>query len=271
MADQRDHIPEWLCSSEDYRPSSRREAFVTKNLLQLSSLLGRFRLDGGRDTHFSPSAPCKLLLAGACILLTSLTRNYLFVLVMLALVLVRACLLPKDALARLAPAAALAGGFTALVMLPAALMGQGSSVLWLATKAVVSTSIVLTVALTTPTAQMTGALRAIRVSPTIMLAVDLALNGIVRLGETAREVLTALALRSVGHNRSKTASMGGVGGVVLLKASRAAQDSYDAMRCRCFDGSYQTGEASRPRAIDALWLALLACLVALFLYLQKVV
>lgn len=271
MDEQRDQLPSWLCAHEDYQPSSRREAFVTKNLLQLSSLLARFRLDTGRETRLSPSAPVKLLLAGVCILLTSLSRNYLFVLIMLTLVLVRACLLPREALARLVPAACLAAGFTGLVMLPATLLGQSSSAVWLATKALISTSLVLMVALTTPTAQLTGTLRALHVSPTVMLATELALHGIVRLGETAREVLTALALRSVGHNRHKTASMGGVGGVVLLKASRTAQDSYDAMRCRCFDGSYQTGEKPQFRAIDCLWLVLLAGIIALFFYLQGVV
>lgn len=270
MADQRDHIPTWLCTSEDYRPSRKREAFVAKNILQLSSMLARFRLDAGADTRLSPSVPIKLLVALACILLTALSRNYLFVLIMLALVLVRVCTLPRDALTRVVPAATLAAALTALVMLPAALIGQPGSVTWLATKAFVSTSLVLTVALTTPAAQLTGTLRSLGLSPTVMLATDLALNGIVRLGETAREVLTALSLRSVGHNRGKTASMGGVGGVVLLKASRAAQDSYDAMRCRGFDGSYQTGVKPRLKGIDALWLLLLACLVALFWYLQGV-
>jgi cobalt/nickel transport system permease protein len=85
-------------------------------------------------------------------------------------------------------------------------------------------------------------------------------------------VLQALRLRSVGVNHHKQASMGGIGGVVLLKAERDAQDTYDAMRCRGFDGTYRTdGARLGLKPVDALWVALLAALVALFLFTQRMV
>lgn len=268
MDERRDIVPDWLATSESYRPGTDRDGFLSRNLMQVSALLDRMRMMEGQESQLSPSAPVKLLVGLVCVLLTSLSRNYLFVLAMLAAVLVRACLLPARALGRVAAGSTTAAALTALVMLPATLMGQAASPLWLATKALVSTGIVLTVALTTPAAQLTGALRALHVPSTAILTLDLALRSIASLAQTAHEVLLALALRSVGRNARKQSSMGGVGGVVLVKAARAAQDTHDAMSCRGFDGSYDSSAHLGLRPADALWLLALCLCVALFFSLQ---
>ena len=270
MARDTREIPSWLAESEQYRPGRDRDGFVARNLLQVSSALAFLRMDDGRPARFSPSAPAKLVLALGCILLTSLARNYLFVLVMLAAVLVRACFLPQRSLVRVAGTACAAAALTLLVMLPACLLGQPRSALMLSTKALVSCAIAVMVAVTTPQGQLTGALRAFGVPSVIIMTVELALHGIVRLGQTAAEMLTALRLRSVGRNDAKQASMGGIGGMLLLKASRAAQETGDAMRCRGYDGTYHAGGRPSWKALDLAWLALLFLIIALFAYLQGV-
>ena len=270
MSEPSRDIPDWLYASEQYQPDASRDGFVTRNILSVSSVLAFFRLDDGKAMPLSPSAPVKLLFALGCILLTSLSHNYFFVLIMLAGVLVRACLLPRVALSRMMAGSATAAGITLLVMLPATLLGQPRSALMLATKAFITTGLVLTVALTTPVADLTHALRRFGMPSIAILTIDLALRSIVRLGETASEVLTALRLRSVGRNKDRSATMGGVGGVVLLKAGRSAQETYDAMTCRGFDGTYRIGSDERLKAADLVWSALLVLLALAFLYLQGV-
>ena len=262
-------IPDWLTSPEQYQPVASRDGFVTRNLLSVSSVLAFFRF-GGKASPLSPSAPTKLLIMLVCILLTSLSRNFLFVLMMLAVVLVRACLLPREALARMMAGAAAAAGVTLLIMLPATLLGQPQSALTMATKAFVATGLVLTVALTTPEADLTRALRLLRVPAIAILTIDLTLRSIVRLGEAASEVLTSLRLRSVGRNPNRSTTMGGIGGMVLLKAGRAAQETHDAMRCRGFDGTYRAGSSTPPSMRDFVWLSATALLALAFLYLQGV-
>ena len=118
------------------------------------------------------------------------------------------------------------------------------------------------------------ALRTLRVPATAVLTLDLALRSIVDLGRVAEEVLCALRLRSVGRDHDKRSSIGGVGGVLLLKAGRSAAETADAMACRGFDGSYDvTPERRRPhqRAVDGAWLLGMAVLLALFFYLQGLV
>lgn len=262
-------LPAWLLRPERYDPTPDRDGFIARSMLSITSVLSRLRLDDGQRTRLSPSAPLKLLVGLAVILLTSLSTNFAFTLVVLALVLLRVALLPARALRRVAGVAFSAAGITALVMLPAALLGQSHSALLVATKVLVSVSVALVVALSTPAHELTGALRALHVPNLAILTVDLALKGIVTLGTVALEVLQALRLRSVGRNRAKGSSLGGIGGVVLLKANRAAQDTSDAMRCRGFEGEYPPLPATRPRPVDLAWLAGLAALIVLFLYLER--
>ena len=270
---ERAGLPAWLMRDEAYEPPRERGSFVTKSLLGMTGVLARMRLDDGREGPLSPSAPLKLL-GLATILLTSLCRNYAFVLVVLALALARAALLPARALRRTAAVAGVASALTFAVMLPATLLGQAHSAVLLGTKVLVTTTVAMEVTLTTAAGELTRALRTLRVPATAVLTLDLALRSIVDLGRVATEVLCALRLRSVGRDHDKRSSIGGVGGVLLLKAGRSAAETADAMACRGFDGSYDvTPERPRPhqRAVDCAWLLGAAALLALFFYLQGLV
>ncbi|MCH4082933.1 MAG: energy-coupling factor transporter transmembrane protein EcfT [Olsenella sp.] len=275
MTSPRDaQIPAWLTQGESYDPPRDHDGFLTKSLLSLAGVLARMRLDDGQSTPVSPSTPLKLVLGLGLILLTSLSGNFAFVLVVLCLALARAALLPLRALRRSMAVACAAAGLTFLLMVPALLLGQAHSPLLLGTKVLTTCLVAMEVALSTPAARLTRALRTLRVPATAILTLDLALRSIVELGRTASEVLVALRLRSVGRDRDKRSSIGGVGGVLLLKAGRSAADTADAMACRCFDGTYQAApDATRPhaRAVDAAWLAGGLVLLVLFFYLQGLV
>ena len=274
-------IPDWLSVPQAYEPLSDHSTFAAKSMLSVAAVLRQLRLDDGRTSLLSPSAPVKLTLALGAIILNSLAGNIMVTLVLLAFVLVRAALLPRHALAR---AAAVAGAaamlaflialpaalLAFLIALPAALLGQHASAVRLGLKALVSTGLAMEVALTTPAAELTGALRSFRVPNLVIMAIDLTLRNIVRLGECAYETLTALALRSVGRDTDKRASMGNVGGTLFVRASRAAADTYDAMRCRGFEGEYDGGARFRLHAADAAWIAAFALLAALFLHLEGI-
>ena len=268
MEQHEQDIPDWLLGSQGYEPRRDRDGFIAKSMLSITGVLAQFRLDDGAEWRFSPSAPMKLLFALGCILLTSLSTNYFFVLVMLACLLVRLCFMPAKALKRIVAVAFGAAGVTFLVMLPAMLIGQPHSALLIATKVLVSVGIAMTAALTTPYNRMTAALRTFHVPNLVILTIDLALKSIVRLGEIALEVLAALRLRSVGRNEDKRTSLGGVGGVVFLKTNEASQATYDAMACRGFEGEYPAPKERPWRAIDFAWLAAFVLLLAAFIYLQ---
>ena len=263
-------LPEWLTKPEQYEPVSDKDAFVTKSVLSLASVLKQFRLDDGLSGRFSPSAPVKMLFAFGVILLASLSSNFAFILCVLPLVLLRACFLKKQQLARTFAVALPATLLAFIIMLPAVLFGQNHSAVLIASKTLLSVTLVMIVALTTPYAEMTAGLRVFHVPSVVILTIDLALKNIVNLGETAVEVLTALKCRSVGHNADKRSSMGGVAGIVFLKANKAADETYAAMTCRGFDGEYKNISRNPFKLIDIAWAAAFVLLVVLFVYLQGV-
>lgn len=264
-------IPDWLVDPQVYEPLHDRSTFAAKSMLSLAAVLRQMRLDDGRSSSLSPTAPVKLALALGAIILNSLAANLMVTLVLLAFVLVRAALLPRHALARAAAVAGAAATLAFLIALPAALLGQPASAVRLGLKALVSTGLAMEVALTTPAAELTGALRSFRVPNLVIMAIDLALRNIVRLGDCALETLIALTLRSVGRDTDKRASMGNVGGTLFVRASKAAADTYDAMRCRGFEGEYDGGARARLRAADAAWICSFILFLALFLHLEGIV
>ena len=264
-------IPDWLVDPQVYEPLHDRSTFAAKSMLSLAAVLRQMRLDDGRSSSLSPTAPVKLALALGAIILNSLAANLMVTLVLLAFVLVRAALLPRHALARAAAVAGAAALLAFLIALPAALLGQPASAVRLGLKALVSTGLAMEVALTTPAAELTGALRSFRVPNLVIMAIDLALRNIVRLGDCALETLIALTLRSVGRDTDKRASMGNVGGTLFVRASKAAADTYDAMRCRGFEGEYDGGARARLRAADAAWICSFILFLALFLHLEGIV
>lgn len=261
-------LPGWLVASPPYVPPRDHDGFLVRSALSLTGMLARLRLDGGQSLALSPSAPVRLLLSLALVLLTSLSTNYAFVIVMLACVLAREALLPVRALRRCVGASLAAAGLTLALMAPAALMGQGGSPVLVGTKVLVCVSLVMTAALSAPAGELGAALISLHVPDAFVQTVELALKGIVELGRTALSALEALALRSVGHNRDKGTSLGGVMGVTSLKAAAAALLTADAMRCRCFEGSYAPRPRARRRAVDALWAVAGLLALALFAYLE---
>lgn len=263
-------VPEWLLKSEQYEPIGDNDRFIGKSMLSITGVLANFRLDDGRQSRVSPSAPVKLIFGLAVILLTSLSTNYFYVLVVLACLLVRQAFLPGEVLKRTIAVSLVAAGLTFLIMLPAIFIGQSHSAVLIATKVFVSVGTAMTVALTTPYNQMTAALRVFHVPNLFIMTIDLALKSIVRLGRIALQMLEALQLRSVGRNQEKGKAVGGIGGTIFLKTSEAASVTYDAMCCRGFEGDYPLPKERQWRAVDLVWLAALALLIVLFVYLQGV-
>lgn len=268
MAEISSELPAWLQEPERYTPARDRDAFVTRSMLSVTGVLRHFRLDGAKRASRIASAPAKLLFGLLLIVLVSLSTNYFFTLVVLAGLLVRCVFLEPYALKRLMGIAGAAGILSFLIMMPALFLGQPQSALLIGTKVFVSVGLALCIALTTPFREMTAGLRTFHIPNLVILTFDLALKNIVTLGNVALEALRALKLRSVGRNTDKASSLSGVGGVVFIKAQQSAQDTFEAMRCRGFEGQYNVSDQCAWKAADFAVLAAACAALALFVYLQ---
>jgi len=89
------------------------------------------------------------------------------------------------------------------------------------------------------------------------------------LGEFSLEMLYALKLRSVGKNRKKYTSLGGVGGTLFIKSREMSEEMYSAMECRGFTGEYHIYDKFKFRLADLIYVLINAGIVYTFIYFQR--
>lgn len=262
------NIPGWMTQQENYTPSKDSEGFINRSLLSVMSVMSKFRMDAaasGRKAFFA--APTKLCMVLLVIILASCSRNMMFTYCMIAVLLVRMCLLKGNQLMKVFSAALTAAAFSALVLLPAVFMGSPHTMLTVSIKVFLSVGLLSLLAATTPWNRITEGLRFFFVPDIMIFTIDITLKYIVILGDICLDMLNALKLRSVGRNRSKSNSMSGIIGFAFLKSRHMADEMSGAMICRGFDGEYNRGNRRLFRATDSLAILLMALVIGLFVYL----
>lgn len=260
-------LPPWLATGEQYVASNDHDGYIVKTLLDLVGLLSRFR-----QVHIAKQHGNAAIILGCTlglILLVSLSRNFFFVLLLFAFVLIRLCLLDTARMKAAILPACTATVFTALIMIPALFLGQTKSLLNMTVRVFTCTGLLSIVSVTVRWNRLTEGLRFYRLPSIFIFTLDITLKFISLLGETALETLQALRLRSVGKNREKGRSLGGVLGMTLLHAKELSEELYGAMQLRGFDGEYHPPVRFKIDQYDILTLAGFACAIAAFLLLRK--
>ena len=153
------------------------------------------------------------------------------------------CLLGTSWLIRTFSTALFAAALSALILLPSVFMGSPRSMMTVSIKVFTSVGLIGLLAATTEWNKITASLAKFHVPGVFIFTLDITLKYIVLLGNISAELLNALTLRSVGKNRKKSESVSGVLGVTYLKSREMADEMYQAMVCRGFDGEY--GEINR--------------------------
>lgn len=256
--------PDWLRRSERYTPQTDRDAFIAKSIRSMFAVLTVFRRGGDRPAiRFPASATIKLLSVFVAILLISLSHSPAFIGIAAALLLLLLSLHSGRRIEMVLKRAVPAVLFTALVMLPAALSGAKWPAILITAKVALTVGSVALLSVTTEWREFSAALASLRVPGLFILVLDITVRYIELLGAVAVRLLEAMALRSVGVNRDKLASLGGVAGTLFLKSRAMAGDLQAAMECRGFTGEYRRPGSLHLTAVDAVpTLAVIALLVA---------
>ncbi|WP_370850445.1 energy-coupling factor transporter transmembrane protein EcfT [Megasphaera sp.] len=254
-------LPEWAAREEHYNPGSDRDYFISRSLLRLLSILTALRSQSCREAGKIPAA-LVLLTVIAFIVLIVLARTTAFLWAVLALELVLLCFHPGRQLRRTLSTALAAAFFCALIVAPSFWLGSSRAVFFLPLKTFLTVTALLLMQQQLPWHELTGALRTFHVPSLVIFILDTTLRYIALLGAEAADLLTALKLRSVGHNKDKKAAMSGVAGMVLQKTSRLSQEMYEAMCCRCFTGEYIPYRDGRAEKFSPAALGLVLVLLA---------
>ena len=234
-------VPDWMQTEETYDPPSGGNRFVLKTIRSLGGVLSRLKMQTGHEKGRSIPALFKFLLLLALIVSISLVQNRLVLLAFAAVFFVVLCFLPPKTLAAVLKSAIVAALFSLLLFLPAILLHPAGRInnLIVVGKVLVCVGLVNIFNHTTQWNHITGALRTLHIPGIFVFILDITLKYLVLLGGLIRDLLTACSLRSVGKNRKKYQSVGGVMGVTFVRSTQMSQEMYEAMQCRGFTDDYK--------------------------------
>ncbi len=263
-----ERVPQWLLQEERYEPPKDDNAFLRKSATALEFVASQIRrVDERKRGRIGFSLQVRSALTLLLILLVSAARNFAFVeIVGAALLLLLASYEPKK-LRRILVVPFQAFVFSALIMAPSLFWGQNHALVIVPAKTLVSTTALALLASSTNWNRFTCAFKSFGVPDAVLFIFDLTLKYTVILSETCLATLEAARLRSVGRDKHKQRTLGGIVGSTFLHAQKSAQEQFDGMTCRCFSGNYRRFSAPF-RTIDYGGVALCVILVGLFLYLE---
>ena len=207
-------LPIWMENTDSYVPPRGGGTFAVKTIRSISAAVGKLQFQQGRERKPFLPAAVRLLLLFALILLLSLSRHLLVLLACTAFAMMALAVLPPDRILSVWKSALAAALFAFLVLLPAMLLrpaGRGNNliIIW---KIFISVQMVSIFNHTTQWNHITSALRRLHV-PGVFI--------------------------SVGKNKQKYTSVGGVMGVVFLRGTEMNRQMYEAMVCRGFTDDYE--------------------------------
>lgn len=257
-----------MCRQENYTPSADKEAFLTRSIKSVLSVLARFRFDEGKDGRFSASPSLKLFYTILYIILTACSENYLFVLIMCVAVTVRLAFFSASAIRQILSGTAGAVMISLFLLLPAAFMGNPQTLMNITARVYVSVTLVGILSAGTSWNKLTASMRTFRIPSLFIFTLDITLKYISVLGELCVDILRSVILRSVGKNSDKAKSFSGILGITFLKSSEMAEDMYAAMCCRGFVGEYQVRQKYGMRLYDIVHILIMTVCAALFIHLN---
>jgi len=263
--------PEWLLREERVDVPTDRDAFVRKSADALAFVLNKAKRAPERTRgKFDLATRVKLALTLIVVFCVSAARNFAFVEIVGIVELALIATFDAKKIARVLTAPIQACLISAIILAPATLWGQTRAFCVVPWKTLVSTVAIALLAHSTNWNRFTCAFKSFGAPDALVFIFDLTLKYVVVLSEICLDTLDALRLRSVGRNRRKAKTLGGVVGVALLRAQKTAQEQFDAMTCRCFSGKYSRFRTPL-RPIDFAGVALCVLTIVLFIYLERAI
>ncbi len=271
MDNQPLNLPGWMSAEEVYIPGKEKNTFVNKSILSVLGLLSRIKTqDTKTATKHMPHTVFMVLGTLLLIVLLSFSRGLIFPMVVLVYLLVLLALMDGRAIRSILKVSLIAALGSLLVLLPAALNGNAFTAILITGKVFAGVTAVNLLSHSAKWNDISAAFKRLFVPDLFLFVFDITIKYIYMLGDYLLNMLFALKLRSVGVNRSKYASLSGIGGNLFLRSSEMAGEMYGAMECRGFTGKYIAVKRFRLSPPDILFIGANLAVVIAFIYLGRV-
>lgn len=260
-------IPDWLKKEENYSADKEKSSFLSKSLLTIGTALTRFQKV--RNNEEKPGAVVFLLFVVGHILMMSLSRNMLFTYILLAVLVIRMCLMKEKDLAYVMHYSIRAFFFSCLLLCPSLFFSHGSTMLTVSVKVFVSAACISIFNLSYSTNELTSCFKALHVPDVFIFTMDTAFRYIVLLSRCCEEILNALQCRIIGKREKRDTSVTNVAGMTYVRSVHYSEEMYEAMKCRGFTGEYYNHMRFHMHKYDWLCVFIILSEIMLFVFCER--
>jgi cobalt/nickel transport system permease protein len=260
-------VGEWMFKEDNYVPEEDRDKFIDNStfaILKVLSKIEREDTSSGISGLYNINPAMKLLFTIANLIFISLSRSTIYLLIIAAYILLVLLFLKKSHSRRIIMLAFIMSFFSAIMLVPSALLGNARNSLLILFKVFLSITIVNTLSYTAKWYELAKSLKLFFIPDLFILILEITLRYIYILGEASLEMLQALRLRSIGRNSSKYMSLSGILGNLFLRSKEMGDELYSAMECRGFTGEYSLKIDFELGYKDMIYLIINIVLVALY-------
>lgn len=264
-------IPEWMSNTEEYVPEYDRETFLNRTAVRIMGVLSMLKVEDTRKSKTKVSYELKIFMVLICIILTSSAKNISFVIIILSCFIVRLSFLEGRDIKSILKTAFTGAVITALIMIPAVLMGNAKSMVSMSIKVFTSVLIVAIMNHTLKWNRFTFSLHSFHIPDLIIFSFDMTVKYLVILGELSSRLIESLKVRSIGRNKKKDRALSGILGITYIKSRIMSEETYQAMECRGFDGTYKGMGKTRLGVIDFVYILMMIMVILSYTYLEVII
>ncbi|WP_066874879.1 energy-coupling factor transporter transmembrane component T family protein [Clostridium mediterraneense] len=257
---------EWLFKKEVYNPPKDKDGFINKTIMGFMGVLSMIKREKNYEDGilYKINPMVKLFSTLLLIIFLSLSRQSVYTYIISAFFLLCLATVQADVVKRILAISVTVPIFTLIILIPSMIMGNIHNSLMMVLKIAITLIAVNLLSNTTKWHDITKAFKIIRVPDIFIFVFDITIKYIYILGEFSLEMLYALKLKSVGKNNKKMTSITSIMGNLFFKSKNMGEDMYMAMECRGFTGEYVSYGKFKFTAIDAVYILIIAILIALF-------
>ena len=260
-------VPEWLSAKDNYIPKEEKNLYIEKSIFSLIKIISIIRQNKNQDKLvYSINPTLKVVSVIVMILCVSISRSFIYLLLIDIYVLINLFLMEKKSRKRILFKSLMFPLITLIALIPSMFYGNIYNSLLLFQKLILTILIMNLLSHNTKWSEISKSLKLLFIPDIFIWIMDITIKYIVLLGEHSINLLFALKLRSIGTTSNKYNSLTGIMGNLFIKSYKMSEEMFHAMECRGFVGEYTTKVNLKLKKIDYVYLAINILLVSLFIY-----
>lgn len=258
-------IPKWLSEKDNYIPKEEKNSYIQKSIFSFTKIISIVRQNKSQDKLIYFINPTlKVVSTILSIILISISRSFVYLLIMDIYVLGNLLLMEKKSRKRIFLKSLIFPIISLIALIPSMFYGNIYNSLLLFEKIVITILMMNLLAHNTKWNDVSKSLKILYIPDIFIWIMDITIKYIVLLGEHSINLLYALKLRSVGKTSDKYNSITGIMGNLFIKSYKMSEEMSQAMECRGFTGEYTTKINFNLRKADYVYIIVNLIFVSTF-------